>query len=600
MGLFFGFVTFDDNLDFNAIGNDMLKSISYFTPNKQKTYSHKNIYLHNSILANRDGLDESAIYETEQFVIAGICRLDNKNELKNKLNISIDLCDMLYILKAYEKYSNDCLMHLIGDFSFVIWDKINHSIFLAKDQLGIKPLFFALHNNVFYFATNISSIKAAIKKNLTVNQYYLATELKNYPQQISETIFNEIKRLKPAHSISYGKNGLGDEKKYWDLKKIDVSNFRNEIEITNEFHRLFSQAIKSRTRTTKNIAVQLSGGLDSSAITYWLSKLVDKSNIHTYSFVLDEETLPYSNTGVDEQNTQEIILNHTKLNKNNHHKITKFHYTNIYHEFHESFKIMGGFANSDCIWQDSMFKKQQENEIGISFSGFPGDELISNSGYLYYYDYIYNRQFYNLWKDFKIKSFHKIVKYLISKTIGNYNWKYYKLQNQRNLLNKLVKLDKKLKDTSFKFQPSYKLFLKNHITRTHNTLRMESEGAYAIQYGIETVYPLADIRLIEFVYSLPTYYFKPKPLSRMFFRKMCKDILPTQIVNQPKFNGANTLAFSDYWRINKFNELKDYELKDELSLFVSEINPKLTEVEKAILRIHQCKIDYFLVNLMKK
>ena len=136
-------------------------------------------------------------------------------------------------------------------------------------------------------------------------------------------------------------------------------------------------------------------------------------------------------------------------------------------------------------------------------------------------------------------------------------------------------------------------------------MRTESEGAYANQYDIDTVYPLADIRLLAIVYSLPTELFKPKPYSRALFRNLAIGILPDKVRLQPKFSGAKTLAFADYWIYTKAKELKDYTLKNHKGLLISEEEYLKKEHESELMKIKRLnylkEIDYLIdINMPKK
>ena len=136
------------------------------------------------------------------------------------------------------------------------------------------------------------------------------------------------------------------------------------------------------------------------------------------------------------------------------------------------------------------------------------------------------------------------------------------------------------------------------MLRPHGCLRTESEGLYAGKYGIETVYPLADIRLLQLVYSLPARFFKPEPYTRAVFRNLCKGILPDEVRLQPKFSGATTLAFAHYWKHMRFEELLNYKIEDRLGMFkdVDEIKKGSTEGEFMTKNrlIALKELDYFI------
>jgi asparagine synthase (glutamine-hydrolysing) len=144
---------------------------------------------------------------------------------------------------------------------------------------------------------------------------------------------------------------------------------------------------------------------------------------------------------------------------------------------------------------------------------------------------------------------------------------YSSIQAERSLLSKEITRYADLTDNSFPFFATFKEHIKNRICNAAVCRRCESETAYAWRYGIEMVYPLADIRLIRFVYSMPTELFKPGPLPRMLFRNLCGDILPDQVRLQPKWNGALTFAFAEYWFNVQFETFSDRNITDYKGMF---------------------------------
>jgi hypothetical protein len=84
------------------------------------------------------------------------------------------------------------------------------------------------------------------------------------------------------------------------------------------------------------------------------------------------------------------------------------------------------------------------------------------------------------------------------------------------------------------------------------------------------VFPLADVRLLEIIYSLPSHVFKPKPKARALFRNVCKGILPDNVRLQKKDNGAYALAFFENWTLTKYDELNDYQVKNHLGMLATE------------------------------
>lgn len=603
MSQFFGCIALNPRIKVSEVGSQMTHSMSFFKEDAIGTYQTNEVFVCNKFLFNTpESVNTTSICQNERYVLAATCRIDNRDEIAAKISLENPhgKSDHEYILAAYTFYQEKCVEHLLGDFSFVVWDKQEQTLFMAKDHLGIKPLFHYCDENYLLFSTSIHTIKSVEGTNLELDKPYIARELKNFLPTFEDTFFENIKRLKPAHFIKFNpQNKIIHEQKYWELTPMDISAFKTEEEIYDELRRLFTQAVVCRTRTTKSIGCQLSGGLDSSAIAVLLSRNMNKNRLHTYSFVLSDKTRPYSEKGIDEQETQKIIIQYADLKRENHHKIEEFHYKDVFEELELRNLIMGGYSSSDCIWQDTMFKKASENNVGYIMSGFPGDECVSNDGSLYYYDYLGNKnwpEIFRLITSLRISGIKKIVSYLISRYLGTYKWKYRNLQEKRSLLhpqsvyNELFKKDLE----SFKFYSTFKEYLKNRICVSHVCRRMESEGLYALPHKIETVYPLADVRLLEMTISLPVYLFVPQPYSRMLFRNICRNILPDTVRLQTKMNGALTLAFAEYWKRINSQCLKKTELINSTGIIDAHKQLNLEGLDFLRTDLKKYEVDFFI------
>lgn len=608
MSHYLGILSLSENIEVSGLKDKALKyGASLFSSDSVATYQTNQLLLVNWFNHHTPNASNNiTICESGQHVLVASCRLDNREEIisiieaKRGKIIEETHSEHFLLLFLFEIFNEKCVDFLIGDFSFVVWCKTTETLFMAKDHLGVRPLFYhKMSDDSLVFATSISLIKKVVNEPLKLNLRYIAGELKDVsPSKVEETFFEDVLRLKPAHYIIFNKSTTHNvqEVRYWALEAIDLSKYASEKDIYDKLEQLFLEAVMCRTHTHKNIGCQLSGGMDSSAIAVLLARNFDKNSIHTYSFVLSEKTLPYSKTKIDEKSAQQIVFNHANLNPENHHLIEDFHYLDAFDEWQQCNKVMGGYGNSDCIWQDTLFMNASKNQVGLMMSGFPGDECVSTYGQSYYFDYLHHTKIVEIIKFISsspLPNLKKVISYYLTK---------YKLKpkqsvdQERNLLKPNSVYDKLINHQNILGNaPTFKDYLRNYICGVHPTLRMESEFLYASQYGIEPVYPLADIRLIQFVYSLPTEMFRPKKHDRVVFREMCKNILPDSIRLQPKVNGAYTLAFADYWREKQKNDLQNYQVLDSLELFhakgkVNWINPVKTR------EIAKCKID-FLINI---
>ena len=190
--------------------------------------------------------------------------------------------DTEVILKSYDHYGEDCVKYLDGVFSFCIYDPDANKIFLARDRLGIKPLYYKLDSKYFAFASNT---KALIGRNDNeINHKSLHHQFTLHSViPAPNTILKNIYKLEPGYSATVTSDGKILKNKYYTLDDIEINHGIEENEIIEESERLLMNAIEKRFYTADvDVGVLLSGGLDSSLIVAMAAKS-KLSKINTFS-----------------------------------------------------------------------------------------------------------------------------------------------------------------------------------------------------------------------------------------------------------------------------------------------------------------------------
>ena len=203
----------------------------------------------------------------------------NSPELRSELRSAghgfIGHSDTEVLLKAYEQWGYGCLDRLNGMFAFAIWDLEKASLFAARDRFGIKPFFYHCADNRFVFASEIKAILECIsvprRPNLKIAYDYLVG---SYLDHSSQTFFDGIARLEPAHAMVFSKKGI-ETWEYYD-PSFDDTRFRmSDDEAVRGFRSLFADSVEKQMLSDVPIAVNLSGGLDSSAVVCQIARIAD-------------------------------------------------------------------------------------------------------------------------------------------------------------------------------------------------------------------------------------------------------------------------------------------------------------------------------------
>ncbi|MFQ5454188.1 MAG: asparagine synthase (glutamine-hydrolyzing), partial [Candidatus Zixiibacteriota bacterium] len=173
------------------------------------------------------------------------------------------------ILHAYEEWGEECVERLRGMFAFGIWDSKKQILFLARDRLGIKPLFYSFRNGKLVFASEIKSILVDSNFTRNINNEALAAYFMFSYIPSPKTVYDNINKLPAGHYLIC-KDGRLTEKKYWDLT-FKPDRKKKEQDFIHEFMDLFRESVGLRLISDVPLGAFLSGGIDSSAIVAMMS-----------------------------------------------------------------------------------------------------------------------------------------------------------------------------------------------------------------------------------------------------------------------------------------------------------------------------------------
>jgi len=213
--------------------------------------------------------------------------------------------DTEVLVQLYAVYGKDCLSMLNGQFAFAIWDKVKEEIFLARDRIGIRPLFYNLSGGRLTFASEIKSIftqKDIVPEfsNENLSQIYTF-----WTAITPGTAFRNIFELSPGHFLVYNREGIKTTR-YWELNYNDTFGGITMKKALDDFHELFYDAVRIRLRADVEVAAYLSGGIDSSSTVAYI-KDIEPGVLNTFSIGFrdkDFDESEYQNEAVKFLNTR--------------------------------------------------------------------------------------------------------------------------------------------------------------------------------------------------------------------------------------------------------------------------------------------------------
>jgi asparagine synthase (glutamine-hydrolysing) len=233
-----------------------------------------------------------------------------RDELRKEGAVFRTASDTEVIIQSYIRWGTDCLSRFNGCWSFALWDENKQQLFLSRDRLGEKPLFYAVYDNTFIFGSEIKSLLAyGIPKIPAIEYTELYLSLGYIPAPF--TYYKNITKLMPGHSLIVNNNGCKDIK-YWDLPTVDEAEMlTNKIAVYDEFDHLLKDSVNIRMRSDVPYGAFLSGGLDSSSVVALMSALS--------SYPVETFTVGFENRAFDERHLAGEVV--SAFHTNHHTKV---------------------------------------------------------------------------------------------------------------------------------------------------------------------------------------------------------------------------------------------------------------------------------------
>ena len=460
--------------------------------------------------------------------------------------------DTEVLIKGYHLWGEKVLDRINGMFAFAIYDVIKNIVFIARDRIGVKPLYYNFNNAQLEICSQIQPLH---KKELDKEAINIYLQTGYIPSPFS--IYEGIRKLQPGHFAIFnlGSNKL-KIKTYWDLKKIKLQKISYQ-EAKEKLHTLLIDAVKIRLQSDVPFGSFLSGGIDS-AIVSAIANSIQKDKLKTF-------TIGFENKKFDES---EVAKNFANIIKSDHHLI-HCNQKDVISLVDSFFQVYDEpFADSSAI-PSLLLNKKVKKHVTVALSGDGGDESflgynhfswIKKVSYLFYLPLFFRR----------------LVTYLIPfKLLGKRGQSYKNIIKMRNInefivsiftgFYSILRIDNKKWMTHY---GNYLFLAKDNLQKAADLnlkLWLENDSNVKVDRSsmassVEVRSPLLDYRIIEFTRSLPT-RFRFNGFTR---KKILKDILsnyiPEKVFNVPKKGFSVPMA--KWIRTDLKDEIKSY-LTDE-------------------------------------
>ncbi|MGH9409295.1 MAG: asparagine synthase-related protein [Vicinamibacterales bacterium] len=257
--------------------------------------------------ADRD--EQPRTIDGREWIVAD-ARIDARPELVAALGLSHEVAatasDADLILHAYRFWGDDCILHLLGDFTFAVWDAQTRRLFCARDHLGVKPFYYADRGGTIVFSNALDSVRAHPAVSRDLHEPAIADFLLfGGNQDCATTSFRDIRRLPPASWIAWSAERI-HQRRYWTLPVDEPLVFRHASDYTDRFMELLRDAVADRL-PAGTLAVLMSGGIDSTALAATAVQLLRRRGIggtvhamtSVYDRLIPDDEGPYARLVAD-------------------------------------------------------------------------------------------------------------------------------------------------------------------------------------------------------------------------------------------------------------------------------------------------------------
>lgn len=552
-----GFYDLDARPVCKAALSRMLDQLAHRGPDGTGLWHQRSVGLGHQMLHNTpESLSETLpkVHRSDRWTITADARIDNRAALIAQLGIrrpANALPDSELILEAYIRWGDRCCEYLLGDFAFAIWDEQEQSLFLARDHLGIKPLYYYCDRHLFAFATEIKSLFQLPEIPQQINQTKIADYLASLFEDTEITFYNNILRLPAAHQLRVNSQSI-KKQQYWQLDVNKEIYFSSDEDYAEALEERFKTAVECRLRSPYPIGSTLSGGLDSSSITCMARDLLvaqDKPALKTFSAIFETVTecdeSPYIQAVIDQGSIDPHFVQGDRISP-----LTDL--SQMFWHQDEAFYAPNLFIH----W--AIYKKAKSQNVRTVLDGFDGDTTISH-GLPYITELAQKGQWRSLLRE--INGFSKNFNRPLVPLLWKYLWQPGISPRLPKPIQRLVnRLHRQLatpNSVSLSLQPDFAKSVdittriqavRSRIAQTQKSARhahaqrlswgvlpftLEVADKAAAAHGIEPRFPFFDRRLVEFCLAIPPEQKIHRGWTRLVMRRAMNHSLPSKVQWRP-------------------------------------------------------------------
>lgn len=466
------------------------------------------------------------------------------------------------ILHAYEEWGDASVERLRGMFSFAIWDSADGTMFLARDRLGIKPMFYGEHHGQLFFASEMKAILADAAFPRTIDDQALAAYFNFSYIPAPMTIFTGIRKLLPGHTLTW-KQGRISIRKYWDIY-FEPNYARSESDTIATYLEMMQEAVRMRLMSEVPLGAFLSGGIDSSLVVALMSK-ADSSAVNTFCIGFGGNVGGY----LDERDYARMVAERYQT----HHRTMEVIPSSeglidkIVTAFDEPFA-------DDSTIPSYYVCQMARQQVTVALSGLGGDEAFS--GYERYLGFKLRSFYTRLPGLFSNRLLPGLVNRLPERKDGHYTINHIKrfirsanLPPDLSYIGYISRLDPKSRDGFFNDRGKFEGHLQDavdHYRQLFNSPNVSSDNdsldrvffcdiksylpedilavtdRMSMEHALEVRVPFIDHEVLEFCATIPSEMKMKWFQKKHLLKKIARPLLPAPVIDHRKQGFVGPMA----------------------------------------------------------
>jgi len=430
--------------------------------------------------------------------------------------------DTEVLLTAYIEWGENCVDHLNGIYAFAVWDQSKQQLYMARDRLGVKPLFYYEGNGFLLFGSEIKAILAHPKVKPEVDRNGLQEIFGLGPSRTpGHGVFKGMKELRPAHALIYNRNGL----KGWRYWNVESKTHPHSLEETVEHVAfLFKDSVERQLVADVPVCTFLSGGVDSSAISAIASSYfqqVGRGQLHTYSIDYEQNHLYFQSSLFQPDEDAPWIQKMQQFIGSNHHSLY-IKNEELVHQLEEAvlMRDLPGMADVDSslLW----FSQQIKQDYTVALSGECADEIFGGYPWFYKEDILNKDGF--PW----MRSENERQKLLLPHWQERLDLQHYVEDRYAETLAEVPHLEG---ESSLEARRR-EMFYLNMIW--FMTTLLERKDRMSMGASLEVRVPFADHRIVEYAWNIPWDMKMLNGREKGLLRKALEGTLPQDVLYRKK------------------------------------------------------------------